>query len=164
MADSQPTDPLAGLVDIPLPVEVTLWPQTWPSRILLAAVVVGLICAALWTVHRWRINRYRREALSELNRIEAGAAASTPAELSAALASLVRRTALAAFPREQVASLTGAAWLSFLDRTDGRRAFSEGAGRALEISAYRQASAVDASGLINAVRSWIKLHRKARVP
>jgi hypothetical protein len=162
LADSQPTDPLAGLVDIPLPAEVTLWPQTWPSRILLTVVVIGLICAALWAVRRWRNNRYRREALSELKRIEAGAAASTPAELSAALASLVRRTAVAAFPREQVASLTGAAWLSFLDRTDGRRAFSEGPGRALEISAYRQAPAVDSSGLINAVRSWIKLHRTER--
>lgn len=164
MADSQPTDPLTGLVDIPLPAEVTLWPQTWPSRILLVVVVIGLICAALWALRRWRINRYRREALSELKRIEAGAAASTPAELSAALASLVRRTAIAAFPREQVASLTGAAWLSFLDRTEGRHAFSEGPGRALEISAYRQAATVNSSGLINAVRSWIKLHRKERVP
>lgn len=162
MADSRPTDPLAGLVDIPLPPEVTLWPQTWPSRILLAIVVVGLIAAALWAVHRWRVNRYRREALSELSRIEASAATSTPAELSSALAALVRRTAIAAFPREQVASLTGAAWLSFLDQADGGRAFSEGPGRALEISAYRPTPAVDSGGLIDAVRSWIKLHRRER--
>jgi hypothetical protein len=162
LADSQPTDPLAGLVDIPLPAEVTLWPQTWPSRILVLVVVVGLICAALWAIHRWRINRYRREALSELRRIEAGAATSPPAELSAALGSLVRRTALAAFPRDQVASLTGAAWLSFLDRTDGRHAFSEGPGRALEISAYQQAPAVDSGALIDTVRAWIKLHRGER--
>lgn len=162
--DPQPTDPLAGLVDIPLPAAVSLWPQTWPSRILLAVVIVGLVWTAFWTVRRWRINRYRREALSELKRIEEGAAASTPAELADALASLVRRTALAAFPREEVASLTGAAWLSFLDRSDGRRAFSEGPGRALEISAYRQAPAVDTSGLIKVVRSWIKSHQMERVP
>ena len=164
LADSQPTDPLANLVDIPLSTPVSLWPQTWPLRILLAVVFVSLICGALWTVHRWRANRYRREALSELKRIEAGAATSAPAELAAALASLVRRTALAAFPREQVASLTNAAWLSFLDRTDGRRTFSEGPGRALETSAYRQAPAMDSSGLISAVRSWIKLHRGERTP
>ena len=164
LAESQPADPLAGLVDIPLPAPVSLRPQTWPSQILLTVVFVGLIWGVLWTVHRWRVNRYRREALTELKRIEAGAATSTSAELSAALASLVRRTALAAFPREQVASLTGAAWLAFLDRTDGRHAFSEGPGRALEISVYRQAPAVDSSGLINAVRSWIKFHRREPAP
>lgn len=162
MADSRPTDPLAGLVDIPLPPEVTLWPQTWPSRILLAVVVAGLVWAALWAVRRWRVNRYRREALSELKRIEAGAATSTPRELSAALAALVRRTAVAAFPRELVAPLTGAAWLSFLDRTDGGRAFSEGPGRALEMSAYRPTPAIESGELINAVRSWIKLHNSER--
>ena len=32
---------------------------------------------------------------------------------------LWRSAALAAFPREQVASLNGAAWLAFLDRTGG---------------------------------------------
>ncbi|MCB1483438.1 MAG: DUF4381 domain-containing protein [Hyphomicrobiaceae bacterium] len=162
MADSHQTDPLAGLIDIPLPPEVSLWPQTWPSRILLAVVVVGLIYAAVWSVRRWHANRYRREALSELKRIEASAATSTPAELSAALASLVRRTAVAAFPRDQIAPLTGSAWLSFLDRTDGRRAFSEGPGRALEISAYRPAPTVNSEELINAVRSWIKLHSTER--
>lgn len=164
LADSQPTDPLANLVDIPLSSPVSLWPQTWPSRVLLAVVVVSLVCGALWTVHRWHANRYRREALSELKRIEAGAATSAPAELAAALASLVRRTALAAFPREQVASLTGAAWLSFLDRSEAKRTFSAGPGRALETSAYRQAPAMDTGRLISAVRSWIKSHRRERTP
>ena len=164
LADSQPTDPLANLADIPLSSPVSLWPQTWPSRMLLAVVFVSIVFGALWTLYRWRANRYRREALSELKRIEAGAATLAPIELAAALASLVRRTALAAFPREQVASLTGAAWLSFLDRTDGRHTFSEGPGRVLETSAYRQAPAMDTGGLISGVRYWIKAHRSERTP
>jgi hypothetical protein len=164
LAEGQPIDPVAGLVDIPLPAEVTLWPQTWPSRILLVVVAVGLILGALWALHLWRVNRYRRDALSELARIEAGAATSTSAEVSVAVASLVRRTALAAFPREQVASLTGAAWLSFLDRTGGRRSFSEAPGRVLEISVYRQTPDVESGELIKAVRSWIKQHRAEDTP
>jgi Ca-activated chloride channel family protein len=158
-AEGQPTDPLAGLVDIPLPMAVSLWPQTWPSRIALAMIVIGLIVATVWLVHRWRVNRYRREALSELDQIEAGADSISALELSAALGSLARRTALAAFPREQVASLTGNAWLSFLDRTGGGRDFSQGSGRSLEVSAYRQ-SPTDPKTQITVVRRWIRSHRE----
>jgi Ca-activated chloride channel family protein len=158
LADGQPTDPLVGLVDIPLPMEVSLLPQTWPSRIALAMIVIGLIAATVWLVHRWHVNRYRREALSELDHIEAGAGSIPALELSAALASLTRRTALVAFPREQVASLTGSAWLSFLDRTGGGQDFSQGPGHSLEISAYRQ-SPTDPKTLIAAVRRWIRSHR-----
>lgn len=158
MADGQPTDPLIGLVDIPLPMEASLWPQTWPSRIAAALILVGLIAGTAWLAHRWRVNRYRREALSELDRIEAKAGSTAPAELSAALAALVRRTALAAFPREQIAPLTGAAWLSFLNRTGGEQVFSDGPGHALEAFAYRPPSGTDPAALIDAVRRWIRLH------
>jgi Ca-activated chloride channel family protein len=96
--------------------------------------------------------------LSELDQIEASADSISTLELSAALASLARRTALAAFPREQVASLTGSAWLSFLDRTGGGHDFSHGSGRSLEISAYRQ-SPTDPKALIAVVRRWIRSHR-----
>jgi Ca-activated chloride channel family protein len=93
--------------------------------------------------------------LSELDQIEASADSISTLELSASLA---RRTALAAFPREQVASLTGSAWLSFLDRTGGGHDFSHGSGRSLEISAYRQ-SPTDPKALIAVVRRWIRSHR-----
>src|SRR5262249_17607722 len=116
LADVKPiaNDPVAGLIDVPLPREVSLWPQTWPARIAIAVLLVGAI-VGLWQFLRYRrANRYRREALAELARVaNAGMA---PSECLAQLAVLLRRTALAAFPREQVASLAGPAWLAFLDR------------------------------------------------
>ena len=65
MAETQPApaDPVAGLIDIPLPPEVSLWPQTWTSRIAIALLLAAVV-AALWhVIHSWRVNRYRREAL-----------------------------------------------------------------------------------------------------
>lgn len=163
MAESQPlaADPVAGLIDIPLPPEVSLWPQTWTLRITIAVVVAALVAAAWWCIRQWWTNRYRRESLAELSQIEhAHNAGKSIDGLAAELAVLVRRTALAAFPRAQVAALAGPAWLSFLDRAYGGTEFSHGCGRALESAPYQPArpDAGQAHILIDLVRRWIKVH------
>lgn len=157
MAEAPTPDPVAGLIDIPLPVPVSLWPQTWPLRIVVAVVVAGLLFGAWRLIRSWHRNRYRRAALAELARIASAVDDTKAADASVALAILVRRTALAAFPREQVAALAGPTWLAFLDRTATTKDFSEGAGRFLEIGAYRPAPE-DARPLLGAVRHWIKAH------
>ena len=163
MADAQPAQakPLAGLIDIPLPPEVSLWPQTWTSRIAIALLVTGLI-AALWHfIRRWRANRYRREALAELDAIGRRLDASEAGgERLAELSVLVRRTALAAFPRESVAPLAGPAWLAFLDRSYGAQGFSDGVGRLLANAPYQRAAPDKAQlrSLAALVRQWIRGH------
>lgn len=163
MADVQtlPPDPVAGLIDIPLPPPVSLWPQTWPARIALALLLATCIVAAWQFTRHWRANRYRREALAELKRItHARAADMAPSELATQLSLLVRRTALAAFPREQVAPLSGAAWLAFLDRTSDGTEFSRGVGRWLASSPYARTEPDDGqrSALIDLTRRWIRGH------
>jgi len=160
MAEAPAADPVAGLVDIPLPAQVSLWPQTLASQIAIAVLIASLIAGTWWLIRRRRADRYRRAALRELGAIEARLDAEPDADLSEALAALVRRTALAAFPRAQVASLAGADWLAFLDRTSDRSDFSQGPGQALEIDAYRSAPA-DAQrqhALVGLVRDWIGTH------
>src|SRR5262245_54226779 len=62
-----PPDPVAGLLDIPLPQEVSLWPQTFEAR-LAAVVLLMALVAGVWSFLKYRrVNRYRREALSELD-------------------------------------------------------------------------------------------------
>ena len=159
MADAQTTtDLVAGLVDIPLPREVSLWPQTWEARLAMGILVAAMI-ATLWHVVRTRrANRYRREALAELSWIER--AGEARADLLSRLALLVRRTALAAFPREQVAHLLGPAWLTFLDRSYGGREFSDGAGRLLVGGPYRHLAPDEAElqSLVALIRRWIGGH------
>jgi uncharacterized protein DUF4381 len=151
-------DPVAGLIDIPLPPAVTLWPQTWTSRITIALLLIGLVAFVVGFARRRWVNRYRREALAELEQITR-AAADDPGALAAGLATLVRRTALAAFPREQVAALAGHAWLTFLDRAYGGTEFAHGAGRDLETLAYRpQPRKTSQMPLVDLVRRWIKVH------
>ncbi|MET4389039.1 hypothetical protein ABIB73_004804 [Bradyrhizobium sp. F1.4.3] len=161
MAETQPAsiDPVAGLIDIPLPREVSLWPQTWESRIAIVLLLAVVISVVWRLVHYRRANRYRREALAELSAMgQAGPSGSE--ELLARLTLLVRRTALAAFPREQVASLAGPPWLSFLDRTYGGQEFSQGVGRLLVSGPYQpiQPDEAELQSLGGLVRRWIKVH------
>ena len=80
---------------------------------------------------------------------------------------VLKRTALATFPRESVAGLTGTDWLAFLDRTGGTRDFTEGPGRALTTLAYdpRAAERVsddDARAAHRACTAWVQRHRVDR--
>ena len=158
-AQSRTADPVAGLIDIPLPREVSLWPQTWEARLATALLLVAIV-TSVWRFARYRrVNRYRREALAELNAVRRSSADDRSDRL-ARLSMLVRRTALAAFPREQVAPLTGPAWLAFLDRRYGGQEFSKGVGRLLVNGPYRQIPPDDAElqSLVDLVRRWIRGH------
>ena len=161
LADTQTpqADPLAGLVDFPLPQEVSLWPQTWPLRIAVVLIAAGALLATWRFAHRSYANRYRREALAELEEIQ-GTADTAPDQVATQLSVLVRRTALGAFPREAVAPLAGSAWLAFLDRSYDGREFSEGAGRLLISAPYQRRSPdrVQLEALAGLVRRWIRGH------
>ena len=80
-----------------------------------------------------------------------------------ALPQLLKRTAIAATSREQVASLTGDDWLRFLDRSLGGDEFNSGPGRLLTRIAYATSVPQDISrdqleSLIALSRRWIRHH------
>jgi Domain of unknown function (DUF4381) len=157
LADAQTiTDPVAGLIDIPLPPEVSLWPATWPARIAIASLLVAVIVGTWQFLRHRRANRYRREALMELKQIARMAPQPTATQISL----LVRRTALAAFPREQVAPLAGEAWLAFLDRSFDGTDFSAGAGRLLASAPYELVPPGDRqlADLVELTGRWIRRH------
>ncbi len=150
-------DSLAGLRDIRLPAPVSWWPPA-PGWWVVAALAATVLAASIWWLWRlWRRGTTRRRALAELDRLAGvyqaqGAAAGLAADLSV----LVRRLALVRFPREQVAGLTGEAWLAFLDRTGGGDRFSRGPGRVLAIAPYSRATDLEAGPLLALVRDWIR--------
>ena len=156
-----PNDPVAELIDIPLPQAVSLWPATWSSRIAIALLILALVVTIVWLMRRWHANRYRRAALAELDRIvQSPAAEGDPVSTVDNLALLVRRTALTIFPRQTVAPLSGPAWLEFLDRSFGGHEFSQGAGRTLSLVPYAppSVSARDIAPVADLVRRWIRTH------
>lgn len=161
---SDPTS-LDRLHDIVPPPAVPWWPPApawyWVLGLLCVAIVIWLLRAFM----HWQRNRYRREALAEFARHQAALRdASQRGDALTALAELLKRTAITAFPREDVASLTGTAWDGFLDRTVRVKAFAQGNGSLLETTAYdpRSVSSVDehkAHELAHQVRDWLAHHR-----
>jgi hypothetical protein len=153
---------LQRLHDIVVPQPAPWWPPApgwlWLLGVLAMVAVVLLIRAFA----RWQRNRYRRQALAELTRLSAARQESgrQPPD-PAALAALLKRTALTAYPREMVATLTGQEWFAFLDRTGGTR-FGAGLGAALEAANYHAAGdPLDASRLVEIaaeVEHWIRHH------
>ena len=155
-----PPDPVAGLIDIPLPQQIGLWPATWPARIAITLLFIATV-AAVWQFARHRrANRYRREALAELKRIERMPRGTASLDIAAQLSLLVRRTALAAFPRAQVAPLAGKEWLAFLDRSLDGTGFSDGVGRLLASAPYAPIppGERDLAALIELTGRWIRGH------
>ena len=145
---SDPAD-LSNLRDIFEPTDVPWWPLAPGWWILAAGIVAAGAIAATAMVAHHRRNAYRREALRVLKD-------SDPSGISV----LLKRTALAAWPREEVASLTGEAWLAFLDRTGGTTAFTKGRGRCLETLAFGgEVDAGSRAAAIAAARDWIRRHR-----
>ena len=156
------TNPLADLRDIHLPEPVSWWPPA-PGWWLLVALSLVVVAGLLWL---WRYRRRqtpRRVALAELTRLRADFQRDGDgAAIAAGISTLLRRLALAHFPRTQVAGLVGDAWLQFLDRSGGDNQFSAGPGRALIRASYRPTEAFEIEALLNVAEAWIKRIGKQR--
>ena len=136
------------LEPVPEPEAISMVPQT-AGWIWLALAVLAGIALAAWRFYLWRKKTaYRREALAAL---------ATCGDDPHQLADLLRRTALTAYPRAEVASLHGRDWLAFLDKTYGGNAFLDGPGQCVADTPYRRQ--VETSGLAPVVRKWIRTHR-----
>lgn len=154
-------DPLAGLRPYRMPDPVGWWPPA-PGWWVLAALLLGLAVILLLVLHRRRRCRAAaRAAEAELARLRAlGNAAEGADEALRGLSRLLRRYALVVYPREQVAGLSGADWLDFLDAHGGDGRFGAGPGRALAQAPYQPPSQpppqTELRTLIDLVGDWIR--------
>ena len=125
---------LSNLRDIVVPDPVPWWPPA-PGLALLMVLVLGVVVLVAWrSYRRYQRNAYRRAGLALL-----------PVANSAYDVSVVlKRVALAAFPREEVASLHGEEWISFLNDTCPGQAFTADA---------------DLDHLKARAQTWIRHHR-----
>jgi hypothetical protein len=131
--------------DLILPPPVPLWPAT-PAWYVLGAVLLLVLLWLAWRGWRaWRRNAYRRAALRALSEAQG------PADMAA----ILKRTALAAWPRARVASLAGADWAAFLRRTAPRARITEATARAMADLAYAPAASQEVR---DAPQRWISLH------
>ena len=106
---------LSRLHDIVMPAPISWWPLA-PGVWVLICVAVVVVCVVAWQFYSsWQSNAYRRAGLALL------AEAGTVHDISIVL----KRVALAVFPREQVASLYGKEWITFLNQTCPQADFAD---------------------------------------
>jgi hypothetical protein len=125
-------------------------------------VLAVLLALMLWLSFRalraWRRNTYRRQALREF-----GAIKSRGQSAAGNIPELLKRTALSAWPRSGVASLSGAEWHDFLDRTAPEANIAE-IGDMLDRVSYSSRSVREPSNdefdrLCGAAEHWLRHHR-----
>jgi hypothetical protein len=139
--------------DVVTPEPVPWLPQTVGWWVLAAWLLAVVLLVARHAHRTWQGNRYRREALAALSSIEA-----QPGKNGAAqLAVLLKRTALAAYPRDKVAHLYGAEWAGFLSESTGHDPSVAAGAHELARAAYRKDA--DVAALLEPARRWIKAHR-----
>ena len=140
---------LDNLRDIVEPAPVPWWPLAfgwWALTVVLVALgLVAVVKAAI----RWQFNAYRRAALRELE----------SADSDADVATILKRTALSVFPREQVASLSGTQWHQWLEQTGGQPLSGPVAERLSE-SVFACTESEKSPALQAFVANWIRTHRR----
>ncbi|TDR76146.1 DUF4381 domain-containing protein [Photobacterium lutimaris] len=135
-----------NLAPLDIPAEPSWWPLPLSAWLILGAMAVLVLG---WSLYRYLKGRLRRKALMLLDTLESEP--NLPA-----LDRLLRRVALTYYPRDQIAGLTGDAWLKWLDRQNATPLFlplqsqwSAGLYRGQPIDPS------DWDAFITASRSWI---------
>jgi hypothetical protein len=107
------TASLQNLRDIVVPEPPPLWPPAPGVWVLLAVVLAVVTAIVLWWFRARARNAYRRAGLALLKD------ARSVREVNV----ILKRVALAVFPRPEVAPLYGDDWAAFLDGTCSRTSF-----------------------------------------
>jgi hypothetical protein len=160
------SDPLAELRGYHSPDPVSWWPPA-PGWWLLALLTAGLLVLFLvWAQRTWRRRRLARAApraaLDELAALRAAYARDGDvAAFVRGLSRLLRRFALARYPRRAVAGLSGEDWLAFLDAHGGAGRFQTGPGRDLLVAPYRPGGDLAVGELDALIENWLQRHHQA---
>lgn len=150
-----PADPLAALAPLRAPEAIGAWPPAPGWWLLAITVLAGIAAGAIWLLRRYQRNRYRRQGLEVLKRIEERYQQNRdPIACSAAINSLLKRVALQAYPQRNIAALSGQDWVDFLQ--------DSGAGVFEPVFAdlhYRpRADHMPIETLLTQAREWINQH------
>jgi len=159
---SLPMDSLP-LRDIHLPDPVSAWPPGmgwWLLPLLLAILAYGIYSFIKYRNRQQKI-AYKKMARRQLAIItQQYKRDNQPIETLRALSTLLRRIALSYLPREEVASLTGEAWIKQLNQLGSQAVFTEEQIQLLTHAAYQKPDKINlstqVSALLESCENWIR--------
>ena len=156
-----PQDPLAALHSLREPGLINWWPPAPGWWLLGAVLLLILIAGSVALLRRYRANAYRRQALTRLQALQqAYAEDNNRYQYIARLNALLKSVALVAYPRREVAAISGDKWLAFLNSgIDANRHFES----AFTNAVYRETCAeLDMEKVQHCAQHWIRRHEVAR--
>jgi hypothetical protein len=113
-----------------------------------------LIILVIWSYKKITRKTAVKTARHLLSQIQIKKDWDDPRKLTA-LSALLRRTAISIYPSEQVASLTGQAWLEFLDRPFKEKKFSSSQGQQLISNPYQRTVDSNLKPLFKFSEQWL---------
>lgn len=142
------------LKELHLPEAISWFPPALGWWLLL--LVVPLLIAGLYVLYHY-LTRKTPVKLAKQALLDIQKSSMTNQEKLAALSALLRRVAISIHARQEVASLTGMAWLAFLDSSLPDTPFSTGIGRYFLEAPYRSQELSDQklSKLISLCEYWL---------
>lgn len=152
-------DPLVHLKDIHLPPPISWWPLA-PGWYVLIALLVLIAVFIFYRINTsYRHARAKKQALRLLIDYQKHYQKENNAALaSARISELLRRVALAYYPREKVASLHGEEWVCFLNETGKGIDFNLVKEMLLD-APFKTDQSMDLKPLFNSAQLWIKQRR-----
>lgn len=157
--DSNSPDLLAQLRDIHLPAPIGFWPFA-PGVYVLGVLFILLLLGSIFLLMRYiRAGHNKRQALRVLKSYHQDYLKNANSQTSAAqISELLKRVALVYYPREQVASLQGDAWIDFLNQTARQVDFTKVRPLLIECP-FQPPQSIDLLPLFDVAKRWIQQRR-----
>lgn len=149
-----------SLKDIHLPETINWWPPAmgwWISAVLMLLLVAFII----WMYKRITRKTALKTAKKILLSIKQDTSLNDRDKLSA-LSNLIRRVSVSLSPREETASLTGQAWLDYLNSTVKGTPFSSDAGHIFANAQYQKSlpQGFDIYQLTTLCEQWLLVQKE----
>ncbi|MBA2653906.1 MAG: DUF4381 domain-containing protein [Gammaproteobacteria bacterium] len=147
-------DLIHQLRDIHYPPPVPIWPLAvgWYYVFGFLLIIMAVIC--YWWLKTMQKRRLKKIVLHRLEQLQVQQ--DSQQNIAEELSMLLKRVALAIYPRREVAGLYGEEWLRFLDKTSLTTEFSQGAGRLLVIYPYQGKAEPLPEQLFHLIKNWVK--------
>jgi len=150
------------LKDIHLPVAMGWWPPAIGWWIVAGGVPLSCLLI-IWLYKRITKKTAVKSAKKLLAVIKQDTTAEDEDKLKQ-LSQLIRRVAISISPRAEVASLTGQAWLEYLDSSVKGKPFTLGVGAVFADAQYRQSPHpdLDITQLITLCENWLSAQKQPK--